>query len=116
MKLQKTADPVKAPVEKPVPVKEQKPATTNSPVDKELKKEYQKYKNRFTQLEEKIAQLNKEKATLETAMASPDAYANKDKFQQTETAYNKVKNELTNINKEYETVFEKMMELEEKVG
>ncbi len=87
-----------------------------SPVDKEIKKEYQKNKNRFQQIEEKLAQLNKEKLSLEAQMASPDNYANKDKFHQTETAYKKVTNELTALNKEYEVVFEKVMELEEKMG
>lgn len=93
-----------------------KSQTTNNSIDKELKKEYQKHKNRFNQLEEKIAQLNKQKTELEAAMASPDTYADKNKFQQTETAYNKVASELSLLNKEYETVFEKVMELEEKMG
>ena len=49
-------------------------------------------------------------------MASPENYANKDKFQQTETAYKTLTNDLQQANKEYETVFEKVMELEEKMG
>lgn len=121
-KALKATDTNKTAVEKPPPVKEQtQPATTgnkqqntNSSIDKELKKEYQKHKTRFTQLEEKIAQLSKQKAALELAMASPDSYADKDKFQHTETAYKSVAAELSTINKEYEIVFEKVMELEEK--
>ncbi|MEO5894024.1 MAG: ABC-F family ATP-binding cassette domain-containing protein [Ferruginibacter sp.] len=92
------------------------PSSNNSPVDKELKKEYQKNKNRFQQIEEKLAQLNKDKAGLEQLMASPDNYANKEKFHQTETSYKKVTGELAALNKEYEVVFEKVMELEEKMG
>ena len=91
-------------------------ATLRNPVDKEVKKEYQKNKTRFQQIEEKLAQLNQRKATLETAMASPEGYASKDKFQQTETDYKSVTAELTSLNKEYEIVFEKVMELEEKMG
>ena len=87
-----------------------------SPVDKEIKKEYQKNKSRFQQIEEKLAQLNQRKTTLETLMASPESYGNKDKFQQTETEYKSVTTELIGLNKEYETVFEKVMELEEKMG
>ena len=49
-------------------------------------------------------------------MASPDNYADKDKFQQIETEYKSVTAELDALNKEYETVFEKVMELEEKMG
>ena len=93
-----------------------KQQTANSGIDKELKKEYQKHKNRFTQLEEKIAQLNKQKTQLEADMAAPDTYADRNKFQQTEAAYNRVSSELNLLNKEYESVFEKVMELEEKMG
>jgi ATP-binding cassette subfamily F protein 3 len=92
------------------------PSTVNSSIDKETKKELQKHKNRFQQLEEKIAQLNKRKAELETAMASPDSYANKASFQQTETEYKTVTTDLDKAAKEYETVFEKLMELEDKMG
>ena len=87
-----------------------------NPVDKEIKKEFQKNKTRFQQIEEKLAQFNQRKTVLETVMASPDNYANKDKFQQTETEYKLVTTELVALNKEYEIVFEKVMELEEKMG
>ena len=85
-------------------------------IDKELKKEYQKQKNRFQQLEEKIAQLNKKKAELEAGLASPEIYADKTKFLQTETAYKTIAAELMQLNTEYEVVFEKVMELEEKMA
>jgi ATP-binding cassette subfamily F protein 3 len=94
----------------------QQPVAANSSIDKEAKKELQKHKNRFQQLEEKIAQLNKRKAELETAMASPDSYANKASFHQTETEYKTVTTDLDKAAKEYETVFEKLMELEDKMG
>ena len=87
-----------------------------TPVDKEVKKEYQKNKTRFQQIEEKLAQLNKGKAELEQLMASPDGYSNKEKFHQTEIAYKNITSELVTLNKEYEIVFEKVMELEEKMG
>ncbi len=111
-------------IEAPKPVVEKQPAVkepvkeqpVNTSIDKELKKEYQRVKNRFSQLEEKLAQLNKKKTELETAMALPENYANKEKFQQNETAYQKLSAELSQLNGEYETVFEKMMELEEKMG
>ncbi len=95
---------------------EQQVNNQRSPVDKEIKKEYQKNKNRFQQIEEQLALLNKKKADLEVSMASSDSYSNKDKFHQTETSYKKVVEELTSLNKEYEIVFEKVMELEEKMG
>jgi ATP-binding cassette, subfamily F, member 3 len=100
------------------PVAPVAPVVSNqrAPVDKEVKKEYQKNKTRFQQIEEKLAQLNKGKAELEQLMASPDGYSNKEKFHQTEIAYKNITSELVSLNKEYEIVFEKVMELEDKMG
>ena len=92
-----------------------KPASGTA-IDKELKKELQKQKNRFTQLEEKIALLNKTKTELEAALANPATYNDKTKFVQAETAYKNAETELSKLNAEYEVVFEKVMELEEKMG
>ena len=104
-------------------LKNEPPASGNSevnnqrgPVDKEVKKEYQKNKNRFQQIEEKLAQLNQRKVELEQLMASPENYTNKEKFNDTEVAYKNIVGELEILNKEYEIVFEKVMELEEKMG
>jgi len=101
--------------EQPKPVTQPVAATQNSGIDKELKKELTKQKNLFKQLEEKIADLTKKKAQLELDLASPDVYGDKTKFLQTETAYNNAANELTKANAAYEVVFEKLMELEEKI-
>ncbi len=87
----------------------------NSGIDKELKKEITKQKNLFKQLEEKIADLTKKKAQLELDLASPEVYGDKTKFLQTETAYKNADAELKKANAEYEIVFEKLMELEEKI-
>ena len=78
-----------------------------------VKKELQKQQRIFQQLEEKIADLNKKKQQLETALADPATYSDKNKFLQTETDYKKVCNELAIQNSEYEKVFEKIMELED---
>jgi ATP-binding cassette subfamily F protein 3 len=77
-----------------------------------VKKELQKQQRIFQQLEEKIADLNKKKKHLETALADPATYSDKNKFLQTETEYKKVFDELAIQNSEYEKVFEKIMELE----
>ena len=84
----------------------------NMGIDKELKKEYQKYKNQFAQVEEKLSVLNKRKISLEEKMTLPDCYSNKVIFQQTENEYANVQNELKLLNKEYEVLFEKVMDLE----
>ena len=77
-----------------------------------VKKELQKQQRIFQQLEEKIADLNKKKQHLETALADPTTYSDKNKFLETETDYKKVCDELAIQNSEYEKVFEKIMELE----
>jgi ATP-binding cassette subfamily F protein 3 len=108
---------------KETPVKAEQPKAVTQPavnnqtgsIDKELKKELTKQKNLFKQIEEKIADLTKKKAQLELDLASPDVYGDKNKFLQTETAYNNAANELKKANVEYEIVFEKLMELEEKI-
>lgn len=84
------------------------------PINKEVKKELQKQQRVFQQLEENIGQLNKQKAELEALLTAPETYADKDKFLKTETDYKKVSDELQRLNKQYEEVFEKIMELEAK--
>ncbi|HEX7846182.1 MAG TPA: ABC transporter C-terminal domain-containing protein, partial [Chitinophagaceae bacterium] len=85
-----------------------------APVNKELKKELQKQQRLFQQIEEKIAKLKAEQQQLEAALASPGTYGDKSKFLQTETAYKKATTELSALNAEYEKIFEKIVELEEK--
>jgi len=87
---------------------------TPVPVNKEHKKELQKQQRIFQQLEEKIAALTKQKTELEAALTDPATYSDKQKFLQAETAYNKAASELEQLNKQYEQVFEKIMELEAK--
>lgn len=96
------------------PVNTPQPAAPAAPqpINKELKKELQKQQRIFQQLEEKIAQLNKQKTELEAMMASPEVYADKSKFLQAETDYKKASTELSQLNVQYEQVFEKIMELE----
>ncbi len=107
--------PVKktAPTPPPPPVVKPEPQANNGqPINKELKKELQKQQRIFKQLEEQIEQLQAEKAQLEKSMSDPDTYADKNKFVQTETAYNNVAAKLQTLNKEYEQTFEKIVELE----
>lgn len=96
---------VEVKVEKPVEVKKEK-----APQTSDAKKEAEKIKKQFGLLEEKIAKLNRQKISLENDLGTPDIYSNKTKFAETETAYKKVNDELMIVNKEYEVVFEKMMD------
>lgn len=60
--------------------KEPEKQVQRNSIDKELKKELQKQKNIFNQLEEKIARLNKQKTQLEADLASPDVYNDRNRF------------------------------------
>jgi len=86
----------------------------SAPINKEAKKELQKWQREFQQLEEQIAKLNARKNELEASLSHPDTYSDKNKFLQTENAYKKAQEELKQLNSRYEIVFEKIMTLESK--
>ena len=76
------------------------------------KKELQKLQKQFNKLEEDISILNNQKARVEADMAKPDIYENRDKFVQLENEYKSLQQKSTALNKEYEVLFEKIMEAE----
>lgn len=94
----------------------QEVAAKNIAIDKDAKKEAQRVQRRFQQTEEEIAKCNKRKAELEASLAAPATYSNPQTFAQTEAAYKRVTDELAQLNKTYEQLFEQIMELEEKGG
>ena len=65
-------------------------------------------------MEERIAGLTKQKAVFEAALIDPAIYSDKQKFIEAETAFKKADMELKSLNSEYEKIFEKIMELEQK--
>jgi ATP-binding cassette subfamily F protein 3 len=81
-------------------------------ISNDQKKDLQKIKNRFKQLEEKLAYLNSNKIVLENKLADPAIYSDKDKFLFAETEYKKAVDELNAANAEYEKIFEQIMEME----
>ena len=94
------------------PEKKAEPQKLNIPINKDQKKELQKVQKQFQQLEQRIAELNRDKQTCEEALADPSNYSDKQKFLQTEEKYKNAQAELKKLHAEYEKVFEKMMELE----
>ncbi len=106
--------PVSAPKPQAPPIKPQPLESKPTPINKEAKKELQKQQKVFQELEEKIASLGRQKEQVETALASPEIYADKNKFLEAETSLKKVLTELEQLNARYEQVFEKVMELEAK--
>jgi len=90
---------------------EHKPVN-NTPINKELQKELQKQQRRLANLESDISKATSEKTRLELALAAPENYSNQKKFAGVESDYKKAKETLKALNKEYEALFEKVMELE----
>jgi ATP-binding cassette subfamily F protein 3 len=81
-----------------------------------IEKELQKQQRLFQQTEKKLAELNQQKNELENKLAEPSTYSNADEFKKTETAYKQLQEKLITANAEYEKMFEKVMELEDKLG
>ena len=94
----------------PQPVKQ----ITKAPIDKELKRELQKQQKNLEQLEEKLATLTQQKKHLEAQLTLPEIYSDKNKFLAAEAGYKNCATALDKTNTEYEAVFERLMELEEK--
>jgi ATP-binding cassette, subfamily F, member 3 len=91
---------------------ESQQSTNNAPINKEQKKELQKQQRIFQQLEEKVANLTKEKNQLEASLSDSSTYSDKNKFIEAETNYKKISAALHAANNEYEIVFEKIVGLE----
>jgi len=100
---------------KPAPTKIIEPVATTpkTAIDKEKNKEIQKQQKLCKQLEEKIATQQQGKAALESLLAHPETYSNKEAFVETEKAYKQAAETLAILNKEYEIAFEKLILLEE---
>jgi ATP-binding cassette subfamily F protein 3 len=109
-----TAQPSKSgqpvpPAAKPAPI------PNSTPINKEAKKELQKQQRHFQELEQKIASLSRQKDGLEASLADPATYSDKGKFVIAEAEYKKASEELGKANRQYEQVFEKIMELEKSI-
>ncbi|ULQ54011.1 ribosomal protection-like ABC-F family protein [Flavihumibacter fluvii] len=112
-KPEKSAAPAVAEKIAPAAVIE-KPAP-NKPFNKDLQKELQRLQKQFSQLEEKIARSKEKKVQLESALADPAIYSEKSKFSEAEQAYKKHQADLEILNKEYESIFEKILQLESEI-
>ncbi len=84
----------------------------NEQLEKEAKKELQKLKAKFAQLEERISEMNKNKTALESQLGAPEIYSDHEKFRKVEADYQKLEKDLKHHNTEYESLFEKIMQLE----
>jgi ATP-binding cassette subfamily F protein 3 len=92
----------------PSPVTQAKPVIIN----KDVKKELQKQQRLFQQIEEQIALLSDQKKQFEADLTTPDVYSNAKKYAQKEESYKKTSEELVRLNRQYEEIFEQIVELE----
>jgi ATP-binding cassette subfamily F protein 3 len=113
---QSQANPAKAaPVEK----KAEKPAPKQNISNDQLnnlKKDIQKQQKQLQKLEDEVNKLKADVAVLENKLADPDFYNNRTEFQKVDEDYRRQTGKLQEKNKEYDNVFEALMELEEKLG
>ena len=86
----------------------EKPKTQNFDQQKEL----QKLQKQFSKAEAHLNELNQQKTNIEADLANPEFYANRNKFVELEERYKTVKQKLITANKEYELLFEKIMQTE----
>jgi ATP-binding cassette subfamily F protein 3 len=98
-----------APVVKPTEITAPKNQQTNGAVDKEKKKELQKLQKRFEQVESSLAGWQTKKGELEKKLSDPGIYATKDLFLKTESEFSHAMQQIESLNKEYEQLFEKIM-------
>lgn len=110
-KQQKAAAPV---------VQEEKPKEKNNPKqhheDRELKKEHQRKQKKFQRIEEEVNKMQEEKTQLEAKLADPEFYADKDKFQKLDETYKAHTNKLDVLMKDYDKLFEELLEMEERMA
>lgn len=91
----------------------QEKAANNTPVNRELQRELQKQQRRLSNLEADISKATTEKNRLEQALSAPENYNDKKKFATAESDYKKAGQALQALNNEYESLFEKVMEMEQ---
>lgn len=77
--------------------------------EREHKKELQRLQKQFNKLEEEINLLTKQKAELENQLALPENYVDKQKFLTLEKEHNLLLEKINKGNKDYESLFEKIM-------
>lgn len=112
----KTVAPKEVPGETPVVHQGRKQQDSHQLVQqpgREQKKELQRLQKQMEKAEAQLDQLKKEKTAIELEMSLPATYAQPDRFQELENNYSTVKTQLAAAEKEYETIFEKVMTLED---
>ncbi|HEV2354577.1 MAG TPA: hypothetical protein VGR89_10055, partial [Puia sp.] len=96
----------------PSPAVDSVKPSPRAPINKEIKKELHRQQRLFQEIEEKMAALTRQKAQLEASLADPSTYSDKEKFLKAEAEYQRVVDGLDKANRQYEEVFDKIVQLE----
>ena len=92
-----------------------KPVVQTKPlpfVSNEQQKELQKLQKQFGKVETDLEKIKSRQLSIETDMAAPEIYADRNKFLQLENEYKNNTQKIGVLNKEYEELFEKILERE----
>lgn len=111
-KVQETENKTQVETKKVEVAEPVKSTPTNQPIDREKQKELQKLKRRLSNLETELDKVKQEKIQLEAALGDPSNYSEPKKFQALEAQYKQAQTKWDEMNKEYEEVFEKVVESE----
>jgi ATP-binding cassette subfamily F protein 3 len=110
-----TTDKTQSANEKTI-VKEEPVKSGSLSAKSSIQKELQKQQKQFQKIEQQLSELASKKDGLESKLASPETYANAEKFKETETAYKQISQQWETANRQYEELFEKIMNLEEQLA
>ncbi len=80
-----------------------------SPIDKEKQKEQKKVQRQFDEIEKQLVLLKHDKLSIESELADPTIYTNKEKFTFTEKKYQLLLTTLGEAERKYEKLFEQLM-------
>jgi len=94
-------------------VKEPQNGPKGKPIDKEKQKELQKQQKQFEKVEQTLNDLQTALRQQEAKLAEKETYANPALFKETEMKWEQLKKQVSAMQREYEAVFERLMQLEE---
>lgn len=84
----------------------------NNTFNSEQQKEFQKLQKQFSKVESELERIKSRQKNIETDMTAPEIYADRSKFLQLENEYKNNNQRIAVLNKEYEDLFEKILERE----
>ena len=94
---------------------EPKPQQSNHAVTT-LKNDLKLLQKKFSKVEENVNSINKRKEEIEADLAKPENYTNHSQFAKLETEYKNVHQQKVEADKQYEQMFEQIMELEGQIS